>query len=513
VIQFQLLKVFIQKKIGTVKHINRSVLWLHSTTYLKNSGIFVVKGKSCLLAGGQIKDASAATKAAVINATYANPNSNNNSNSNNPLNLLNKQQTGSSSFAKRGSKDPMIGKSVTITKGSFKGLLAHIIDATETQYVVELHGRLKKINVDKSNILITGDRDGAVDKEGKHVNDGIEGWMGIPSTPALTAQTPLHLAETPLYMMGNETPLHGSVTTPNRPDTPGRDNDSYGYDVWKPNALDSFAPPSAQSSTSGWGGSDWRSPQPEPSGWGNVPISTNSTTNNSNNHNNNNSLHDNRSNPEPTGWDHYPTNSGGTSWNHSGASISSASSVASSEPSGWGHLPVNNGIASWDSRSNNSNNNNSNSSSQGYQRSSYYEDSKQRSENLDMGWNAGPSEWESGLIVCFTSTKYIGQEGVLEGKMNSDGTFNVMLKESHERISNILPTQIKLVDPKKRNTVRIMTGSKRGLTGKVKSIDGNDIYVEINGDYQLFRLSQVARVDEDNSYYSNSYSRHGYGRR
>lgn len=43
-----------------------------------------------------------------------------------------------------------------------------------------------------------------------------------------------------------------------------------------------------------------------------------------------------------------------------------------------------------------------------------------------------------------------------------------MLKESHERISNILPTQIKLVDPKKRNTVRIMTGSKRGLTGKVK---------------------------------------------
>ena len=34
------------KLAGTIKHINKGMLWLHSNTYLKNSGVFVVRSKS-----------------------------------------------------------------------------------------------------------------------------------------------------------------------------------------------------------------------------------------------------------------------------------------------------------------------------------------------------------------------------------------------------------------------------------------------------------------------------------
>jgi transcription elongation factor SPT5 len=422
------------KKTGTVKHINRSVLWLHSTTYLKNSGIFVVKGKSCLLAGGQVKDASAATTAAVINATYGGG-----AGGVGGASITNRG--GGGAFSKHGSKDPMVGKSVTITRGSYKGMLAHVVDVTDTQFSVELHGRLKKVSIDKNFVIVAGDKEGAIDKEGRHVQEGVDGYMGgIPSTPALIAQTPMHLAETPLYMTGNETPLHGSVSTPSRPDTPGRDADAYGYDVWKPNALDSMPPPSAQSaSSSGWGGSDWRSPdshtepagwgnapapaasgwgqqtepagwgnapapaasgwgqQTEPAGWGNVPAPAASGWGQQT------EPAGWGNQPEPSGWGNQPEPSG---W---GNGSSSSSSYAQPEPSGWGQVPANGN--SWDAPNNRS-----------QSRGSYYEDPVPRAAPVSVaesyGWNGPTSEWEPGMIVCFTSTKFVGKEGVLLDRLS-----------------------------------------------------------------------------------------------
>jgi len=228
---------------GTIKHINRSILWLHSTTHLKNSGIFVVKGKSCLLAGGQLKD-SASTTAAVLNATYG---------SNAPA--VSRPMT----FAKRGVKDPMVGKTVKLKKGSYKGLLAHIVDSTDTHYAVELHGRLKKLNIEKEKVVVVGDKEGAVNNDGTPM--AVDNFSMVPSTPFLTAQTPMHVAETPMHVSGAETPLYGG-STPSRPDTPGRDGGE--FDVWRPTSSDTMDVqdtfPASTAASSGWGGSDWRSP-------------------------------------------------------------------------------------------------------------------------------------------------------------------------------------------------------------------------------------------------------------
>jgi hypothetical protein len=58
-----------------------------------------------------------------------------------------------------------------------------------------------------------------------------------------------------------------------------------------------------------------------------------------------------------------------------------------------------------------------------------------------------------------------------------------------------------------------MTGSKRGLIGKVKSIEGNDVVVDVKGDAQMFRLSQVARVDDSLITGGGGGGGYGYGRR
>lgn len=40
---------------GTIKHIMKGILWLHSNSYLKNSGIFVTSARSCVIAGATNK--------------------------------------------------------------------------------------------------------------------------------------------------------------------------------------------------------------------------------------------------------------------------------------------------------------------------------------------------------------------------------------------------------------------------------------------------------------------------
>jgi transcription elongation factor SPT5 len=129
------------KKTGTVKHINRSVLWLHSTSHLINSGIFVEKGKSCLLAGSKIKG-SGNTAATLLNAAF---------NTDAGATLI-RTQAFRKGGGKGGGQDEEHGKAVKLTQGGHKGHLGRIVDSTNTHYSVELHGRMKVVNVLKSKV-------------------------------------------------------------------------------------------------------------------------------------------------------------------------------------------------------------------------------------------------------------------------------------------------------------------------------------------------------------------------
>lgn len=85
------------KMTGTIKHIMKGSFWLHSTLHLKNSGIFVTRGRSCVVAGNK--------------------------------NAFQQPGTSESKLIKpvrRIGKDESLGKTLKITKGMYKGLLAQV---------------------------------------------------------------------------------------------------------------------------------------------------------------------------------------------------------------------------------------------------------------------------------------------------------------------------------------------------------------------------------------------------
>jgi len=202
-------------KTGTVKHIMRGNLWIHSNNHLKNSGVMVVRGRSCVLAGSNLAgSASARTNAAsgvgsaaVAIATTGGP-------------------------GKFGAKDSAIGKTVKIIKGGFKGFLAQVIDATPTTYTCELLARVKKIVIDRVKCKEVGDKDGAYDKSsvggvGASRYSDVVGALADVATPFLTAETPMH-------MQGSETPMQSGMDTPYQGgETPGRSDD-----IWRVNDSD-----------------------------------------------------------------------------------------------------------------------------------------------------------------------------------------------------------------------------------------------------------------------------------
>ena len=201
-------------KTGTIKHIMRGNLWIHSNNHLKNSGVMVVRGRSCLLAGSQ-----GAASTAVRASTSVTGNN------------IAIATTGGPGH-KFGGKDSAIGKTIKIIKGGFKGYLAQVTDATPTHYTVELLARVKKILIERNKCKEVGDKDGAFDKTfiggvGASRDSDVIGALADVATPFLTAATPLH-------MQGSETPMQSGLDTPYQGnETPGRQDD-----IWKVNNTD-----------------------------------------------------------------------------------------------------------------------------------------------------------------------------------------------------------------------------------------------------------------------------------
>ena len=199
-------------KSGTVRHIMRGNLWIHSNNHLKNSGVMVVRGRSCVLAGSNTASSSQARNNAVAAqsiaiATFA------------PSN-------------RTGNKEAAIGKTVKIIRGGFKGFLGNVVEATPTHFTLELLARVRKIVIERVKCKEVGDKDGAFDKTaiggvGATGTGDVVGPLADIATPFLTADTPMHMlgSETPMFEQGNATP-YGN-------ETPGRSDD-----IWKVNESD-----------------------------------------------------------------------------------------------------------------------------------------------------------------------------------------------------------------------------------------------------------------------------------
>jgi transcription elongation factor SPT5 len=139
----------------------------------------------------------------------------------------------SDSFFAAKRDDGLIGKTVRIQAGQWKGYLGTVCDATATHVQVELHSRLKKIMVVRERVAVAGDKFGATEDGGRTVPDPSS--MMAPTTPFVSGgATPMH---------GGATPLHGGAT-------PMHDSEG-GDEVWRPGGSIDQGP--AHQVDDGWG--------------------------------------------------------------------------------------------------------------------------------------------------------------------------------------------------------------------------------------------------------------------
>lgn len=165
---------------GQIKHLYRHFVFIFCRTLNENSGIFVAKARNLLLAGGQSK-ISSTPSSNPLNAPYMSPrvmaspsphtsssssssSGSSSIHSNSPASAGGRTPTSTGG----GGKAPfssvnnnirrdtsLIGQTVRISQGPYKGYVGIVKDATESTCKIELHAKCQTITVDRNRIVTT----------------------------------------------------------------------------------------------------------------------------------------------------------------------------------------------------------------------------------------------------------------------------------------------------------------------------------------------------------------------
>lgn len=231
---------------GEIRHLYRNLAFLYSRLYTENGGIFVCKTRHMVLAGGGNKlgpdiggsgGASPMMSLGFMSPRIQSPM--------HPGGGGGGGGRGRGGHRGRGgggrggglvSRDrEILGKSIKITGGSYKGAVGIVKDATEATARVELHSSCQTISVDRNHIAVVGApaKDGSITSYGR--------------TPARTpshdsSQTPVYGSKTPQY--GSQTPQYESGAggrTPHGSMTPLHDGSATPRGAWDPSGINTPA--------------------------------------------------------------------------------------------------------------------------------------------------------------------------------------------------------------------------------------------------------------------------------
>uniref|UniRef100_A0A670JFA7 Transcription elongation factor SPT5 n=1 Tax=Podarcis muralis TaxID=64176 RepID=A0A670JFA7_PODMU len=239
---------------GEIRHLFRSFAFLHCKKLVENGGMFVCKTRHLVLAGGsKPRDV---TNFTIGGFQPMSPRINS------PMHPSAGGQRGGfgggGMSRGRGRRDnDLIGQTVRISQGPYKGYIGMVKDATESTARVELHSTCQTISVDRQRLTTFGSR-----KPG-----------GMTST---YARTPMYGSQTPMYGSGSRTPMYGSQT----PSHDGNRTPHYGSQTplhdgsrtpaqsgaWDPNNPNT---PSRADEEFDYGFDD--EPTPSPQGYGGTP--------------------------------------------------------------------------------------------------------------------------------------------------------------------------------------------------------------------------------------------------
>ncbi|XP_013782146.1 transcription elongation factor SPT5-like [Limulus polyphemus] len=440
---------------GEIKHLYRSFAFLHSRMLLENGGIFVSKTRSLSLAGS-----SRPTPAPAMGGySPLSPRITS------PMHPSGGGRSpgpggggggGGGMGRGRGRRDnELIGQTIKITQGPYKGHIGIVKDATESTARVELHSKCQTISVDRTRLATVGapGKGGGVSSYSRTPMYGSTTPMyGAGSrTPMYGSQTPLHDgSRTPHY--GNQTPLHEGSRTPSHgawdptvTNTPARHNDFEDYHFSEPSPSPGYNP-----ATPGY--------QPEtPQG----PYTPQTPGMFSSDHN----YSPYQPSPSPVGYQASPSPTGymGTT--------SPAGLQATPSPTGYGYSPMTPGASSPF---------NPQTPGTGM-------------EHISVEWQT--TDIEVRIRETHDDDGLIGQTGIIRGI--SGGMCSVFLLRE-DRVVNILSEHLEPVTPSAGNRVKVIMGEDREATGELLTIDNNEGVVKADhGGIKMLQLRFLCKMKAD----------------
>lgn len=205
-------------RVGQIKHLYRSFAFIHSTQLIDNGGIIVCKTRHLQLAGGNKANESVSMSPMVswfMPPRMASPMHPSGSS---PAGGGFGRGGGDAGRGRGGGRGEgarrdreLIGTSIKITGGPYKGNVGIVKEAKETTARVELHSTCQTIWVDRSRIANVGvpTKDG-----GSSSYSRTPAYAQGSQTPMYSGgnETPMHGSQTPMYESGSRTPHNGSMT-------------------------------------------------------------------------------------------------------------------------------------------------------------------------------------------------------------------------------------------------------------------------------------------------------------
>jgi len=191
-----------EQRSGSILHIHRVYLFLQNRQQAENSGVFVVRNSAVVTVaakGGRIVGPD---------LTKMNP----------AMQRGGPAPIGAMAPPKSYGRDRLLGKTITIRKGPYKGLLGIVKDTTDAQARIELHTKNKVITVSKDVISIKDPITGATMEGGKFSRSGA-GAPFAGARPGYGGATPSRGADawdggrTPAFGAGAKTPAWGAFNT------------------------------------------------------------------------------------------------------------------------------------------------------------------------------------------------------------------------------------------------------------------------------------------------------------
>lgn len=198
-------------KTAVVKHIYRSWVFLHSKSVLEHGGMFVCRSRLVQVVGSNAnRNLATGFASPAMNTGFMSPRIQSPSHPSAGRVDPGGNMMAANAFGGRDRQSQaLIGKTIRIVKGSYKGHIGIVKDAIQENARVELHSDCRTITVSMRNIKLA---DGGAIPESSFAAFAYSARQ----TPAYSAATPSHGGRTPSHV-GLQTPMHDGSATPMHP--------------------------------------------------------------------------------------------------------------------------------------------------------------------------------------------------------------------------------------------------------------------------------------------------------